>query len=350
VYVVKIKPLGLLFGLLAALAFCADIPVNDSGAVTWTGPTSTPAACYNNTGQSSAWFHIEATHTAGPMDAQVSNDNVHWTAGAIYDKAGTLQSQPFTPPTGTVYRVIPAGVKYVEILPDGTYASQANTANIRCTAANDPFPQPAVSVAVSFPASINVGNFPSPAGTNAGDSGVIVHVANTAPVTLPTSSMDSAASVHTTGACTGLHTAVVSLATTQATNTLLLPTPAAGQQHHICTILLGGTATAVGATTLSISAANGCTSLTTVWEASTGTNLTNVVAGNGGAYIVVAPVNDAVCFGNNAGGGQVVTVEYEDFLRALTPAQLDAFCSIPRRCLLHGLFTTLNRIFDADIP
>jgi hypothetical protein len=37
---------------------------------------------------------------------------------------------------------------------------------------------------------------------------------------------------------------------------------------------------------------------------------------------------------------------YEQFLHTLTPGELMEFCSVPKRCLLYGLFKKLNTTFD----
>ena len=182
--------LGALLVAGGVLAFCADIPVNGITQA-WTSNASTAAACSNNNGQSSAYFSVAATATAGPLDAQMSGDGANWVAADIYDKSGTKQSQPFTPATAIPYRVFPAGVKYVRVAPDSTYASQSTTVTIRCTAASEPFAPgvisslPPVVISSLPPVSNNCISNCTPSPTTTISPGLYVGVTNACPSTAP---------------------------------------------------------------------------------------------------------------------------------------------------------------------
>ena len=82
-------------------------------------------------GQNSCAFQSTG---AGPTAAQVSNDSATWTPTVITSMAGVVQSQPFTPTSGTTYQITPTTAQYLQIAPDTTWSGQTATITAWCSA------------------------------------------------------------------------------------------------------------------------------------------------------------------------------------------------------------------------
>ena len=124
---------GAVFTLV--LAFCAterpsvaQTPRLGPITQTFTSSGSPPIKACGLSGQNSATFQATG---AGPIDAQVSNDGVSWTNASISNMAGTTQTQPFTPTSGTTYQVIPLNADCFQITPDSTWSGQTVTITVK---------------------------------------------------------------------------------------------------------------------------------------------------------------------------------------------------------------------------
>lgn len=104
---------------------------------------------------------IQATG-AGPIDAQVSNDGFSWTPAIISTLAGAVQSQPFTPTSGTIYQVTALNADCVQILPDATWSTQSITVTFKASSAIAAVPTP--GGALTTPAPCATAASPAPAG------------------------------------------------------------------------------------------------------------------------------------------------------------------------------------------
>jgi hypothetical protein len=139
------------------------------------------------------------------------------------------------------------------------------------------------------------------------------------------------------------HTVTISLITTQVTETVLVPS-AAGKAVYVCSIISWSAGT--GIAQLETSATNVCGSMTTL--AALGGGGAAIQLGTGVGTVMQTAAGVALCATNTstAPTSEYVTITYEQFLHSLTPEQIDAFCSVPHRCALYGLFKHLNHILD----
>lgn len=139
-------------------------------------------------------------------------------------------------------------------------------------------------------------------------------------------------------------------ATTQATETVVIAS-ASGKVIYICSAVMSALGTATSAYGLSTSATNNCGTMTNLLTSNPGasTQAAPVSLGSGVGVIAQTPAGVALCFFNattSPAGTAQVNIMYEQFLRSLTPEQLDEFCSIPKRCLLYGLVKHLDRLLN----
>lgn len=137
-------------------------------------------------------------------------------------------------------------------------------------------------------------------------------------------------------------------ATTQTTETVVVPS-AAGKIIYICSVLMtSGGGTQTGVYGLTTSATNTCGSMSNLMIANPSSG-GGFSLGTGTGVIAQTAAGVALCFENgsaSAAGAYNLNIMYEQFLRSLTLEQLDAFCSVPKRCLLYGLVKHLNRLID----
>lgn len=147
---------------LASISSCQIAsPQTAIGPITqsFTGAGSPPIKACGLKGENSAT--IQATE-AGPIDAQLSNDGFSWTPAIISTLAGAVQSQPFTPTSGTIYQVTPLNADCVQIAPDSTWAAQNVTVTFKASSAIAAVPTPAG--ALTTPAPCATAASPAPAG------------------------------------------------------------------------------------------------------------------------------------------------------------------------------------------
>jgi len=152
------------------------------------------------------------------------------------------------------------------------------------------------------------------------------------------------------------HSATVLIAaTTQATETVIVPS-AASKVIYVCSVTMFANSTAQGNSFgLASSATNTCGSLTSVYAAMAGLSTAgagNSSAGTGVGTVAQTSAGTALCFYNalaSPSGSSGATIMYEQFLHDLSAEEINDFCSIPKRCLLYGLYRRMEKVMDMNL-
>lgn len=144
------------------------------------------------------------------------------------------------------------------------------------------------------------------------------------------------------------HHVTVALATTQATATLLVALSGT-TVVHVCAFTIFGLSSAgnalYGIYDSNLNTCAGASSLVANNSTTTGTYFS---LGNGQGEVTNNTAGHALCFLNPTSTPTQASayVLYEQFLRALDPDEIQAYCSVPKRCALFRLFKELSKKFD----
>jgi hypothetical protein len=143
-----------------------------------------------------------------------------------------------------------------------------------------------------------------------------------------------------------MHQATVSVVSATATSTTFIPA-VAGKAIYVCAYSLTQNGSGNGGIFYNAT----CTlPVTNVIAGSIGNSILS--GGSGVGVVGFAPAGSPLCFAvnNNAPVQGQASVMYEQFLRALTAQEVEDRCTVPKRCVLYGLFKHLDRLLDRVSP
>lgn len=133
--------------------------------------------------------------------------------------------------------------------------------------------------------------------------------------------------------------------TATAVSTLVIPL-VAGKAIYVCSYILENAGSGIGG--LYYSPSNTCPlPYSTAPLAATFGN-TALTGGTGVGIVFFAPAGNAICLQSNSTipSQSFVTLMFEQFFRALTAQEIEAYCTVPKRCGLYRLFQHLNGVLD----